>query len=410
MKNKIISNMFSLYSIRTMEYILAFITIPFLTRTLGVERYGAINFAQSFCGYFFLVITYSFHILGPKKIAMCKDDDERANYFSAIFFSKVFLALIMLMPFVISVYGFTMFYEDRSLFIAAFMIIIGDILFPVWFFQGIEEMQYITYVNILARMITVSALFYFVSSKEDDVIAMICLSSTNIIAGIFSMLIIYYKYDYVFKIVSFELITQQLKDGWKVFYSTLAVNIYTSSNTFFLGVMTDNNIVGIFSAAQKIMLAAKNVIDTFSAAIYPHTSRMFLVSEEQMFDFLIIWKKRICLLGIVIFLVGFMGSSEIITLILGDDYVNAIPLLRVLIFIPLIVTYTNIYMIQIMITLGWTTLYSRIVLCSAFLNLIIVLPSIYFWQSFGVAITMVSTELFVALYSYLACKRKGVLV
>lgn len=73
MKNKLFINIISLFTIKGLEYILAFITFPYLTHVLEVEKFGAIVFAQGIVQYFVLFTDYGFNLLGPKEIA--KNDD-----------------------------------------------------------------------------------------------------------------------------------------------------------------------------------------------------------------------------------------------------------------------------------------------------------------------------------------------
>lgn len=49
---KLIENIISLFTIKGLEYILAFITFPYLVRVLQVEFFGAIVFVQGIMQYF----------------------------------------------------------------------------------------------------------------------------------------------------------------------------------------------------------------------------------------------------------------------------------------------------------------------------------------------------------------------
>ena len=73
---KVYENILALTTIKGLQYLLAFITFPYLTRVLQVEMFGAVVFAQGVINYFTLFTDYGFNLLGPKEIAQ-NDDIER---------------------------------------------------------------------------------------------------------------------------------------------------------------------------------------------------------------------------------------------------------------------------------------------------------------------------------------------
>lgn len=101
MKNKLLENIISLSAIKGMEYLLAFITFPYLVRVLEVENYGLIVFAQSIVNYFYILSDYGFNLLGPREIAQSNTTNVRGQVFSDIFTAKVGLLLIWTVVFLV---------------------------------------------------------------------------------------------------------------------------------------------------------------------------------------------------------------------------------------------------------------------------------------------------------------------
>ena len=52
MKKNLLKNIFSIVSLKGLEYLLALAILPYLVRVLGVEKYGTIVFMQSIIQYF----------------------------------------------------------------------------------------------------------------------------------------------------------------------------------------------------------------------------------------------------------------------------------------------------------------------------------------------------------------------
>lgn len=404
----ILESLVSLFSIRTMDYILAFVTMPYLVRVLGVERYGAIAFAQSFCQYFSLVVAYAFDMIAPKDIAMHKDVLERRKIFASVMGAKILLLCLTSMIFLICLFLLPIFRNDSAVFVAVFIKVLGEAIFPVWYFQGIEKMRYITYVTLIARVISVTLIFLLVNYSEDAAVAAFLQSLTQIAAGLLSLIVLWRQDRKLFHLPDWQEVWYTLYDGWQLFYSSVAISLYTGSNMFFLGLLTNNTVVGYFAGAQKLMIAAKSIIDTTATAIYPHTSSLLSESKEKAIVFLLVWRRRLCMLGMLISGVGFVFADLIIKIILGPGYESSIVILRVIVWIPLVVTITQIYLIHTLIPFGYPSLYSRIVGTSALLNIVIIFPCIYVMQGVGVAVAMLITELYVALLSWYYVRKKDI--
>ena len=160
---KLLENIISLATIKGLEYILAFITFPYLVRVLQVEQYGLIIFAQSVIQYFVLFTDYGFNLLGPREIAKHDSIAERGTVFGNVFFAKLFLLLLSTIVFVIGLILLKNYSNvDHYLYCIFYLMVIGNVLFPVWFFQGIQQMRYITLVNVVANIIRVAGIFVLV--------------------------------------------------------------------------------------------------------------------------------------------------------------------------------------------------------------------------------------------------------
>ena len=65
----LIENIISLLSIKGLEFILAFITFPYLVRVLQVQNFGLLAYAAGIIQYFILITDFGFNLSGPRDIA-----------------------------------------------------------------------------------------------------------------------------------------------------------------------------------------------------------------------------------------------------------------------------------------------------------------------------------------------------
>lgn len=405
-KNKLFENILALTTIKGLQYILAFVTFPYLTRVLQVEMFGAIVFVQGIINYFVLFTDYGFNLLGPKEIAQNDDISTRGRVFVNIFFSKILILLIVSVIFIISIYGLkNTLILDVWLYLVVYITVVGNVIFPVWFFQGIQEMRYITIVNVIARLFSIVCIFYFVKEPKDYLLAALFQAIVPLIGGICSWIILIKKFPEVLCLPNIKDILRTLQDGWNIFISTVAINLYTASNIVFLGIFTDPITVGYFSASKKIVDNVQQLLGTVSQAIYPHISKLVKESPQNVKPFL---KKVILLLGggnLLLSLFIFIFAKSIVNILLGNGYEESVILLRIMAFLPFIVAMSNVFGIQIMLPYGMQNAFSKILICAAILNTCIVIPLILLYQDIGVSISIVMTECFVTVVMFYVIKK-----
>ena len=408
LKNKLAGNIISLFTLKGAEYIISFITLPYLLRVLGPEKYGAIAFVQVIINYGVLLVDYGFNLTAPRDIARVKASDRPRN-FSAIMGAKVaILTIILLIGIVIfSTIQTTL---DIYLLVCMLPMLIGNVMFPIWYFQGIQQMKFITVFNIMARIVSVSGIFILVQSRDDYLWAAFLQSFTPLLAGIIAMLVLLKQNPSLFCLPSLVDIKEKLYDGWDIFISTLFINLYTNSNIFILGLMTNDIVVGYYAAASKLVDAVKGLFSPISNAIFPHVSVLFKESKERAVNFLCSVLRIIGGLSFTISLLVFVFAEQIAGIVMGQGYEESIFILQIISFLPFIIGLSNIFGIQTMVAMGMKRVFSRILMLSALLNFILVFPFVYMWQEIGLAMTVVIVECFVTITMYIALRKNNIVL
>ena len=406
---KLIENIFLLTILKGLHYLLAFITFPYLTRVLQVEMFGAVVFAQGVVNYFTLFTDYGFNLLGPKEIAQNDDVTRRGKVFANIFFAKILLLVIATIVFVISVFILAKYFNaDIWLYAAVYLTVIGNVIFPVWFFQGVQQMRYITIVNVIARLFSIVGIFYFVKEPQDYLLAALFQAIVPLIAGVCSWIILIKNFPEVLCLPKLKNIKNTLIDGWSIFISTVAINLYTASNIVFLGIFTNPVTVGYFSGAQKIIDNVKQLLGPISQAIYPYINKLVKESPQDVKPFL---RKVILVLcggNLLLSVFIFIFAEPIVDILLGSGYEESVLLLRIMAFLPFIIALSNMFGIQIMLPFGMQSTFSKILICAAILNTCMVIPLILLYQDIGVSMSIVITECFVTVVMFYVLKKNKI--
>ncbi|MGC9070591.1 MAG: oligosaccharide flippase family protein, partial [Elusimicrobiales bacterium] len=245
--NRLFKNFLSLSVLQAANYIFPLIIFPYLVRVLGVEKFGLISFAQAFIMYFNVLVDYGFNLSATREISINRDNKEKiSEIFSSVMFIKFGLIMISLILLTIIVFSFEKFRVDWLIYYLTFGIVIGQAMFPVWLFQGLEEMRYITYVNVIAKGIFTLAVFVFVRNISDYYKVPLLNSIGFITAGIISLVMVKKKFGIIFSKSSLVTIKNQLTNGWHIFVSNIMGMLYRNSNSLLLGIITNNLMVGYY--------------------------------------------------------------------------------------------------------------------------------------------------------------------
>lgn len=316
-KKKFLASFFSLATLQCLNYILPLLTLPYLVRILGAEKFGILAFATAIIGYFIVLTDYGFNFTATREISLNSENIEKLNeIFSSVMIIKFILFVISLLLLTILIIFFEKFNTDPLLYYLTFGTVLGQVLFPIWFFQGIEQMKYITIINIVAKLLFTIAIFVFVKHSSDYLLVPLLTSLGAIFAGLYSLYLIRKNFNIKFKFQKLNIILSYLNGGSNLFFTSTLSNLLVSSGTIILSFVSTNTVVGYYSAVEKLFRAIIGLFAPITQALYPISCRK--INEEHTAKSYI--KKLAIIIGGIAMFVGVsvaILSEKIITLVYG---------------------------------------------------------------------------------------------
>lgn len=330
---RLAENLLSLSVLQAVGYIIPLITLPYLVRVLGVEKFGTVAFAQAIIQYFIIFSDYGFNLSATREIAANRDDPEAvARIFCSVMTVRL---LLMVVGFVILcglVLAVPRLAAEGLIYLFAYGLVVGNVLFPVWFFQGMERMKHSTILTLMARGLFVVLIFVFVR-EQDDYIFVPLLSSLGLItAGLISLWMVRKTFRVGFRRPRWGDLTGQMKRSSQFFISRISVSTYTSLNTVVIGLATNDLAVGYYAAAEKLFIALRAAYYPLVQALYPYMTKRRQVGLFRKVFYLAVAA------GVVTAVAGYLLAEPVTRLVFGDGFEPSAQIFQLFaIIIPVVV-------------------------------------------------------------------------
>ena len=406
-RNKIISNFFSLSVLQATNLLIPLVTVPYVIRTCGIERFGVLGMAMALVGYFELIADYGFDLSATKKISENRHNPlEAQKIFSSVTFLKIILSLSGLVVITAMVVFIPFLNEYKWIYLITFGRVLGKSLFPVWYYQGMEEMRYITIFNVSAKALFAVLTIVLVNHPDQFYLVPSFSSLGVILPGLYAQFHVRKKFKVSFTTPLKKELIADLRDGFYLFLSRVYVNLYNSFNVVVLGFLTNYSTVGQYTLAAKIIEAFSTVFIPANNALFPYLSRMWKESPPQFFELIRKLTYLFLAAGIGMALILFLIKEPVIRLVNGSPDSGVKLVLSILsLKLPLAALgplFTSMFICQ-----GRNRAYLWVVKNTFLFNLLLVPLGIYFFDGLGLAGTIIAVGIF---HQYLFhLKRKEIL-
>lgn len=385
-------------------YLFAFITFPYVSRVLGVDNIGGVNFVDSIINYFVLFSMLGVSTIGIREVAKFKHDKtELEKSFRDIFLLNFIFTIITLLILIILILSIHKFNNFSTLFYIGIIKLLFNFCLVEWFFIGSENFKFITLRSTIIKALYVVCVFLLVRDKTDDKIYYFLTCLVIAVNAIFN-------WTYLKKFISLNIkgfnYRRYIKPISIYGFYMLLTSMYINFNIAYLGFVAGQKEVGYYTTVTKLYTILLSFFTAFTGVMLPRMTSLIL--EKKYDEFTENLKKSFSLLvlfsfPIIVFTMVF--AKEIIFLLAGTGYEGAILPMQIVMPLLIIIGIEQILVLQILMPLKKDKVIMWNSFFGAILGLILNFLLVKYFKSIGSAIVWFSCEFLILCLSLYFAKR-----
>lgn len=378
------------------------ITFPYASRILLADGIGEVAFLKSIISYITILSALGLPFYAVREIAKVRDNPiERSKVAIEIIFLHSILTLLGYFIVAILCISINSIYQDLYLFLLLSTSIFLNAIGAIWFYQGIEDFQYITIRGFIVKIVSMILLFTCVKTKSD----LIYYAATNVIAegggNIFNFVrlrkyINYKKLD--IRKLNYK---RHLKPALRTFILNISTSIYLNLDSVMLGFLGTHSAVGFYTAANAIVRPSMTIVTSLGSVILPRLSNLIGNSQTEEFKSLVKKTMHFGLFTSIPMTLGLIILAQpIISVFCGSEFGASI--LTTQIMSPIIIAVTlSCFMLPILYAAKLEQIPLTATIIGAAINLIFNFILIPHYLEIGAAIGTLIAESCVTSYMFI---------
>lgn len=328
--NRVIKNSIALWSSETVHILVNLGAVALIARYLGVERFGDYGFVLAICNIFQVMTDMGSNQVFIREVS--RKPENVQEYFTANLLIMAILGTLVFFLIIASIYFFP---SSRYLLLSSAIGAIAVILlfFSQLFsavFQAYEKMQFEVFMRSVGYSVYLTLVILVVKFDAGIVGIFIALLIQNISACIAGY---GFTRKYFFKpkfILNRTRVLEILREGWAIGLTFVLRKLSYRIDILFLKALSSRTDLGLFNGIYRINLQLQFIPRNVTSALFPVFSRLSEDKETKLADIQSRTVKFLLMVCIPILSVFMVFPGEIISLILGREFVKAAPLMRIL--------------------------------------------------------------------------------
>lgn len=354
------------------------ITIPYVSRVLGVDGVGIYSYSYSIVYYFMLIAMLGINNYGSREIAKKRNNlEELSRTFSNIYFIQFIFSILSILIYVIYVLGYVK--EYKSIFLLQSLYIFSSLIDINWFYYGVENFKLTVTRNSLIKLLSLILIFLFVRQPDDLWIYTLVLSVSTLISN--CILLVFLKKYIKFSKIEKKEVIKNIKPCLILFIPVIAMKIYKVMDKTMIGVLSSITEVGYYSNADSILNVPMGIIVALGTVMLPRLSNMISNGDTENANRMFFKSLEFSLFFSIPIMFGMMAVGKNFAIIfLGSQFAKSGTIIQILSMTILFMTIANVIRTQYLIPNSHDKQYIFAIVSGAVVNLI---SNIIFISKYG---------------------------
>nr|WP_319999853.1 flippase [uncultured Draconibacterium sp.] len=375
------------------------ISFSYASHVLGPAAYGKIQLVLVFAQYFVLVAALGIPLFGVREIAKIRNDQNKlSKMVSELLVINIISSVGALIIYLITIYSVSWFHNDLQLYLLGGVIVLSGFSTLDWFYNGMEQFQFLSIRSIVIKALALLALFIFVKTKDDLILYFFVVLFSILGNNLWNLIGIRKLLHYKINELCFR---QHIPALATLLGTTVSISVYTVIDTLLLGLITDNTAVGYYSAAVKINKIAIPIVTVLGTVLIPRITQSMANKDNKQLNVLVNQSfSFICLIGIPITFGLFIFAKEFIVSISGFEFISASTTMQITAPLALLIGLGHLFGFQLLIPAGLEKKYLFATIAGMLISIVLNLILVSSIKDKGTAIATLSGEFVVSLVSY----------
>lgn len=381
------------------------VTFAYVSRILGPEAYGKIQFIFTFAQYFVVVAAIGIPVYGIREIAKVRHDKALlSKLFSELLLINIITTLLLLTAYFGLIFTVDWFQDDQNLYLLGGLLVFAGFSTLDWFYNGVEQFRFLSIRSITIKTLSLIALFIFVRTRNDLVFYFLILIFSIIGNNIWNLIKIRKLITFRFKQLH---LLHHLPVLFTLFGTLVSISIYTVLDIVLLGFLSDDISVGFYSAALKINKIAIPIVFALGTVLIPKITQSIENNDRLQLQTLINKSfSYIVILGIPISIGLFVFAPEFILALSGPEFASATITMQITAPLAIIIGLGHLFGFQLLIPSGLEKKYLMATIAGMLISVALNLLLISSLKDKGAAIAIMGGEITVTFISFYWVNKK----
>ncbi|MBX7042999.1 MAG: oligosaccharide flippase family protein [Ignavibacteria bacterium] len=320
---RVIVNFISKIGVDSVARLIGFLTLPFITRTLGPEGYGAFSYYFVIASYYGFFIDFGYLSYGTNKLI---EKEKSEDVISRILSLQILTALLSYSVLLIT--GFMLFDRDKFLHILFFSLIFIPQIIAIRYFYLAGNRLYFNSLAELAGQAAYAITVFTVFAADPSVETLIALA---VLQALVTGLVLFLPYIRKHRIrinLNLRKNIDTVKEAYKLGLSSKAEGVTSSFIILMTGTLLSESAVGYYNASYKIYLILLTLIQGLSYALMPVLLKIVKEAKSERTGKISLIFYSFLLSGVVLGSATMIFSERIILLMFGSEFMEAVPVLQ----------------------------------------------------------------------------------